>query len=311
MRISLALALPVVFLGCAQPATPKAASAGAIGVYTSDQSGFDTHTYFYDTGKEVVVFDAQFTPALAEKAISAIRARTASPIHWVVVTHPNPDKFNGASAFQAIGAKVVASKATAAAIPGVHAYKKAFFVDVAKMFTSASYPAEARVDVTFEGTFSLAGGAVVLRELSHSGVSSTQTIAVVPDAKALFVGDLVHHRAHAWLEGAIVGGQPRPDLDAWIGALDELRGFSDHTVHGGRGATGKVEDVVPAQQDYLRGARAIVKAHVAALPDKTVLRGAGAGAEWKAIAAKVGAAYPGHELGYLVEYGVYGLALSL
>jgi glyoxylase-like metal-dependent hydrolase (beta-lactamase superfamily II) len=291
--------------------TPKNEARGTIGVFTSDAGGFDTKTWWYDTGKEVVVFDAQFTEALAGQAIAAIQASTRSPITTVVVTHPNPDKFNGAKAFQAIGAKVVASKATAAAIPGVHAYKKGYFVGVAKMFTEATYPAQASVDVTFEGTTTLAGGAIELRELANPGVSSTQTIGIAKADRALFVGDLVHHQAHAWLEGGIVSGAPKPEIDRWLGALDELKAWSGFAVHGGRGEVGPVETVVPAQQQYLRTMRDLVKGYVAALPDRAVLKGGEAGTHWKGITEKAKAAFPGYALAYLVEYGVYGLAFSM
>lgn len=306
-----AVAFSLVACGTSREATTPKTDHGVVGVFTSDANGFDTKTWWYDTGAEVVVFDAQFTPALAEQAIAAIKAATRSPITTLVVTHPNPDKFNGAKAFQAIGAKVVASKATAAAIPGVHAYKKHYFVDFAKMFTEASYPAEAKIDVTFEGSTTLAGGAIELRELENPGVSSTQTIGVARGRKALFVGDLVHHRAHAWLEGGIVDGAPKPQIERWIGALDELRTFAGYDVHGGRGDVGKVEVVVPAAQAYLGGMRDLVKAYVGALPDRAVLRGSDAGTHWKALGEKARAAFPDHRLAYLVEYGVYGLALSL
>lgn len=307
-----AVALSLVACGSSRDAaTPKTDRTPVVGVFQSDAQGFDTQTWWYDTGTEVVVFDAQFTPALAEKAIAAIKASTRSPITTLVVTHPNPDKFNGATAFQAIGAKVIASKATAAAIPGVHAYKRHYFVDFAKTFTAASYPAEAKVDVTFEGSTSLAGGAIELRELANPGVSSTQTIGVAKGKRALFVGDLVHHRAHAWLEGGIVDGAPKPQIDRWIGALDELRAYSGYTVHGGRGEVGSVEAVVPAAQAYLRGMRDLVKAYVGALPDRAVLTGSDAGVHWKALGEKARVAFPEHKLAYLVEYGVYGLALSL
>jgi glyoxylase-like metal-dependent hydrolase (beta-lactamase superfamily II) len=311
--------VPAVFslaaAGCSSPQTEAATPvAGAsVGVFTSDASGFDTHSWYLDTGREVVVFDAQFTPQLAEQAIASIRSRTASPIRWVVVTHPNPDKFNGASAFQAIGAKVVASKATAAAIPGVHAYKRAFFVEVAGMFSPEAYPREARVDVTFEGSYTLPleAGVVRLQELKNPGVSITQTVAVLDDQKALVVGDLVHHEAHAWLEGGIRDGKPRPDLVAWRAALDELKAFPGYAVHGGRGRVAPVEAAVPLQQAYLNEMEGLVKSYVEALPDRSVLQGAGAGQHWKALGEKAKQRFPEHALPYLIEYGVYGLATSL
>ena len=195
------------------------------GTVTSGPEGFDTHAYWYDTGSEVVVFDAGFTPDIARQIVAAVEAETDSPITHVVITHPNPDKFNGAPVFQALGAQVVASRATAEAIPGVWAYKRAYFVDYAGVFTDETWPAQATVDVVFEGSLrlDLDGGAVELLELENAGVSSTQTVAWVADHEALIVGDLVHHRAHAWLEGGIVDGAPTPDLDGWRAALDELR----------------------------------------------------------------------------------------
>src|SRR5215203_2036271 len=139
----------------AQDASPVIGSAGGtLYTYDSGEAGFFTKTYFYDTGSEVVAFDAQFTPELAEEAIAFLREQTKSPITYLVITHPNPDKFNGAPAFQAEGAEVIASNATEAAIPGVHEYKKAGFVGMG-MFTEETYPEQATIDETFTGTHTI------------------------------------------------------------------------------------------------------------------------------------------------------------
>jgi glyoxylase-like metal-dependent hydrolase (beta-lactamase superfamily II) len=287
----------------------------ALETFTSDSNGFDTHSYWLDTGREVVVFDAQFTEAYAHKLIDTIRARTTSPIRWVVVTHPNPDKFNGAPAFQALGAKVVASASTARAIPGVHAYKKHYFVDVARTFTEATYPAQATVDVTFDGDYRLpleGPTQVRLHELSHRGVSSTQTVAFLPQTNELVVGDLVHHKAHAWLEGGIVDGSPTPDLASWALALDELRAYVNATVYGGRGKTAKVDAAVDEEQAYLARMNKVVADYVAALgaDARSELSGPNAGQHYKRLATLAGEAFPDYDLAYMIEYGVYGLALS-
>ena len=139
----------------AQQASPgRRAEGGALYTFDSGEAGFFTKTYFYDTGSEVVAFDAQFTPELAEAAIASLREQTDNPITYLVITHPNPDKFNGAPAFQEEGAEVIASEATEAAIPGVHEYKKAGFVGMG-MFTEETYPQQATVDETFTGTHTL------------------------------------------------------------------------------------------------------------------------------------------------------------
>src|SRR5215208_7224948 len=250
-RRNLITAAPVLMLttlvsrcapALAQEASPATGSeGGALYTFDSGEAGFFTKTYFYDTGSEVVAFDAQFTPQLAEAAIASLREQTDNPITFLVITHPNPDKFNGAPAFQEEGAQVIASEATEAAIPDVHAYKKAGFIGMG-MFTEETYPQQASVDETFTGTRTLElsdGKTVELSELREPGVSSTQTVAFIPELNALIVGDLVHHKLHPWLEGAIVNGQATPTIEGWIADLEELEttfaADPEPTVYGGRG----------------------------------------------------------------------------
>lgn len=312
MRRALATLLVAAACTTRAPSAPEAPRPAAprVEVFTSGAAGFDTHTYWIDTGREVVAFDAQFTPALAQSMIADIQRKTDSPIKYLVITHPNPDKFNGAPAFQAVGAKVVASQATAEAIPTVHAYKKFYFVALAKLFTEENYPTQATVDITFTGDYSLPleEGEITLHELAHAGVSSTQTVAHLPAAKALLVGDLVHHQAHAWLEGGIRAGKPAPDLSSWRAALDELRAYPGSTVYGGRGVPAPVEEAVPAQQAYLLQAEAIVRDYQTALGSKRAeLHSDKASLHHQALRQRLEAAFPSYALSYLVEYSVYGL----
>lgn len=294
------------------------ANAGTIHSFESDGNGFNTKSYFYDTGTEVVAFDTQFTPELARKSIEALRSRTSNPITYVVVTHPNPDKFNGMSVFQELGAKVVASKATANAMPGVHDYKKYFFVKIAKMFSEETYPKLSKPDLVFDKTLDLKlsnGERIRLRELSGPGVSSNQTIAYIPKADAVIVGDLVHHEAHAWLEGGIVAGKPVPTIKGWIKDLLELRKLfasqPNVKVYGGRGRVASLDVAVKAQVEYLRKADSLVESYVAKLgAARSELLSDKAAGHHQALQAEFEKAFPSYGLGYMVQYGVYGLANS-
>lgn len=299
--------------GCGTAPAKAASEAGRIIEFKSGMEGFDTRTLFYEGENEVVAFDAQFTPALAEQSIQYLRKFTKKPITWLVITHPNPDKFNGASVFKAQGAKILSSSATAKAIPEVHAYKEYYFVEIAKMFQKGQYPQPVAVDQTFEEKMDLVlrgGERIELRELSAPGVSSTQTIAYIRSVNSLVVGDLVHHKAHAWLEGGIVNGKPAPTIDGWISDLRELASLypAEAKVYGGRGLTVELRPGVDEQIAYLEKARALVQDFLQSLGAKAQeLNGPNAGALYKDLAGKFQQEFPGYELSYMIEYGAYGL----
>ncbi len=289
-----------------------AAQAGQLHTFKSDANGFDTKTFWYDDGREVTVIDTQFTPGLAEAFVADIRKQTTSPIRRVIVTHPNPDKFNGLSVFHKLGAVSIASAATAQALPGVDAYKRYFWVEIAKAFTAETYPALAPIQQTFTGStvIKLASGeTLTLTELKHSGVSSTQTVVKIDATGDLLVGDLVHHGAHAWLEGGIVNGKPKPDLAAWRAALAELPALGGKIVHGGRGASAPVAEAVAAQTEYLTGIEKLTRAYVTGLGAKArdLTTPATAAPHYAALEKQAAAAYPNRDLPYLIGYGIYGL----
>jgi glyoxylase-like metal-dependent hydrolase (beta-lactamase superfamily II) len=291
------------------------AFAGELGVFQSDQNGFDTRTYWYDDGKEVTVFDTQFVPALTEAMVTAIKAKTTNPITRVVVTHPNPDKFNGLSVLHKLGALSIASKATADAMPGVDAYKRYFWINIAKAFGEENYPRFEAVKETFSGqsVIKLASGeTITLTELKNAGVASTQTVARIDATGDLIVGDLVHHNAHAWLEGGIVDGKPKPNIEAWIAALDELKNLDGKIVHGGRGDDAPVAEAVLQQQAYLKAVNEIVDTYIKNLGAKTseLSDPAKAQAHYAALQDLIAKAFPDAKYPYLIGYGIYGLVNS-
>lgn len=291
------------------------AQAGQLHVFTSDASGFHTNTVWYDDGKEVTVVDTQFTPGHAQQVVAEIRKTTASPITRVVVTHPNPDKFNALSVFHALGAESIASKQTAAAMAGVDAYKRYFWTRIAKAFTDETYPKVEPVKRTFSGETKVtlkSGETLTLVELKGPGVSSTQTVVRIDATGDLVVGDLVAYRTHAWLEGGIVDGKPTPQIAGWKADLEQLRTLGKGKVYPGRGAATPVADAVAEELAYLEKADAIVTAYVKKLGPKAseLSDSSKSGAHFAAIQAAFVQAFPTYAQPDLVGYGVYGLALS-
>lgn len=292
------------------------AQAGELGVFQSGSAGFDTRTYWYDDGKEVTVIDTQFVPSLSEAMVAKIRKTTKNPITRIIVTHPNPDKFNGLSVFHKLGATSIASKATADAMPGVNAYKRYFWIKIAGAFTDKTYPEFQPVKETFSGRKTIklkSGETITLIELANSGVSSTQTVVRIDATGDLLVGDLVHNNAHAWLEGGIVNGKATPDINAWIAALDELKTLGGKTVRGGRGNDAPVGEAVLQQQAYLKTMDKLVTDYIAGLDEagrKELSDPTLAKKHYAALQVLATSKFPDFKLPYMVGYGIYGLVNS-
>jgi glyoxylase-like metal-dependent hydrolase (beta-lactamase superfamily II) len=285
-------------------------SISKIYVFESDGNGFNTKTVFYDDGKEVVAFDAQFTESFAQQAIDFLKTKTSNPIKYLVITHPNPDKFNGIPAFKNAGAKVIMSKASATNMEAVHNYKKYYFVEMAKMFTNDTYPKLPSADITFDDRYEIKlanGGLVVLNELKQSGIATNQTLAYIKSLSALVVGDLVHHKAHAWLEGPIVNGNATYNVTNWISVLKKIQKKypSNVMVYGGRGETGKLSDVIPQQITYLQVAEKITREYLLSISNDK------AKVDYAQLQKIFETSFTSYALGYMINYGAYGIVASI
>ncbi len=298
----------------------SAALAGTLGVFTTDAKGFDTHTFYYDDGKEVTLVDTQFVPALTTAMVDEVRQKTRSPITRVIVTHPNPDKYNGLPYLHQLGVESITSEPVARAMPAVHAYKENFWVNVAKAFKPGEYPKFENVKKTFNGKTVIhlkSGETLSLFELKNPGVSSSQVVVRIDQSGDLIVGDLIHTRAHLWLEGGLVDGKPHADLDRWSAALAELPAIAgaktNAKVYGGRGEFIAVADAVREQQRYLAEAKKLVKTYIDELgPRQAELRDAErAGAHYKALERRLAESFPDYKLPYMIGYSVYGLVQTL
>lgn len=298
---------------------PAGAAPTQVHVHTSSADGFQTNSVWIDDGREVTVIDAQFTPALAQALVADIARQTRSPIRRVIVTHPNPDKFNGLSLFHALGAHSVAAAATVQRMPGAHAYKQYFWVQIAKAFTAENYPKLELPRTTFSKEMRITlsnGDHLTLRELATPGVSSTQTVVQLASTGDLIVGDLVANRTHAWLEGAVDSGKPVFNLAGWKAALNELlplvAGKPAARLFAGRGPALPATPAVLAQQAYLDKADEAIRAVETALgSDRGALTDPKHQAPHiQAVRAQLEADFPGYAMPDLVSYSLYGWLAS-
>ena len=175
-----------------------------------------------------LVFDAQATPAMANKVIERVKAVTDKPIKYVVLSHYHAVRVLGASAYKAEA--VIASEETRRLIAerGQQDWESEYG-RFPRLFQDAqSIPGLTWPTLTFEGDMSvyLGGREVRLMQLG-AGHTSGDIVAWVPDAEVMFSGDLIEYHSACYCGDA--------HLREWPATLDEIRAFNPKAIAPGRG----------------------------------------------------------------------------
>src|SRR5271163_3992369 len=156
-----------------------------------------------------LVFDAQATPAMANKVIERVRTVTDKPIKYVVLSHYHAVRVLGASAYKAQG--IIASQET-------HR-----LVEDAQSIPGLTWPT-----LTFEGEMSIYLGKREVRLMQlGAGHTSGDIVAWVPDAEVMFSGDLIEYHSACYCGDA--------HLREWPATLNEIRAFNPKAIAPGRG----------------------------------------------------------------------------
>lgn len=228
-------------------------SDGRVGQYVSTGWGFATSTFWIEGPQGVVLIDAQFLPSAAEEAVVAAERVTRKKVVAAIVLHPNPDKFNGTATLQARGIKVLTSSEVLARIPAVFESRTASFGERYR----PDWPTATPQPDSFGGAttaLELAG----LKLTAHVlGPGCSETHVVVSWEGHVFVGDLVAHGSHSWLE---IGR-----TDAWLERLGEIEAMKPRFVHPGRGRSGGPE-LLAAEREYLQAVIDLVAAEKPTMP---------------------------------------------
>lgn len=196
----------------------------------------------------VMVVDAQATPATADEVIARVAKVTDKPIGYVLLTHYHAARALGASAFK--GAKILASDATHGLIAerGMQDMESEIGRFPRLFREASSIPGLTWPTVTFPDQLSVWLGRREVR-IMHIGRGHTagDVIAVVPDAGAVFAGDLVEHKAACYCGDA--------HFTDWPATLDTLAGMQPNILVPGRGAPlatpQAAADAIAAARDFI------------------------------------------------------------
>jgi glyoxylase-like metal-dependent hydrolase (beta-lactamase superfamily II) len=215
-----------------------------------------------------LVVDAQATPAMAEDVIARVREVTDKPIRYVVLSHYHAVRVLGASAYGA-GA-VIASDATFHLIAERgEADKESEIGRFPRLFRGADTipPGLTWPTLTFETEMTIYLGRREVR-LLHLGAGHTagDIVAYVPDAGAVFSGDLVEFHSACYCGDA--------HLRDWPLTLDAIRELPAQALVPGRGDAlvghGTVREAIAMTRDFVQtlyGAAELSVARGRSLPE--------------------------------------------
>lgn len=243
------------------------------GLYAFTAEG-DPNTGIIIGDNEVMIVDAQATPAMAQAVIERVRSVTDKPITHVLLSHYHAVRVLGASAY---GAKaVIASDATRGLI--VERGEQDMASEIGRfprLFRGQeSIPGLTWPSITFkdEMTVWLGKREVRIRHLGR-GHTAGDTIAYVPDANVVFSGDLVEYKSACYCGDA--------HFKDWPKTLDKLAAYNPVALVPGRGdalvGKAKVEAAIAGTKAFLEATYGTVAAAVA--------RGDDLNAAYKAVRA--------------------------
>jgi glyoxylase-like metal-dependent hydrolase (beta-lactamase superfamily II) len=195
-----------------------------------------------------LVFDAQATPAMANKVIERVRAVTNEPIKYVVLSHYHAVRVLGASAYHAQA--IVASEETRRLVAerGQQDWDSEYG-RFPRLFQDAqSIPGLTWPTLTFEGEMSIYLGKREVRLMQLGmGHTSGDIVAWVPDEDVMFSGDLIEYHSACYCGDAY--------LCEWPATLNEIRSFNPKAIAPGRGAALKgvatVREAIAMTRDFV------------------------------------------------------------
>ena len=196
----------------------------------------------------VMVVEAQATPRLARKVVDCVRSVTDLPITHLALTHYHAVRVLGASAYGA--PQVVMSDAAAGMVEerGQEDWESEF-ARFPRLFQGhEEIPGLTRPTTTFSErmTVFLGRRRVDLMRLGRAHTAGDVVVGV-PDARAIFTGDIVEHRSACYCGDG--------HFRDWPGTLDAIRALEPDAIVPGRGdaltSPGAIAEALDGTADFL------------------------------------------------------------
>jgi cyclase len=193
--------------------------------YESTHDDYQTCSYYFETARGVVLFDAQFHRSSAEALWDAIQENTSGDITYIVVSHAHPDHWFGLPVFRerspratVISSDAVAKEMRETSLARLALCHRRYGDECPAGLEALVYP-----DVTFTGHATIGAGDTAL-ELIEYGASEAPVNVVgwMPASRALFAGDIVFNGQHLYF--------PDRALISWYSILQDFERLDPEVI---------------------------------------------------------------------------------
>jgi glyoxylase-like metal-dependent hydrolase (beta-lactamase superfamily II) len=227
-------------------ATP--AGAAIIHTYTAPETGWHVNSHIIETPSQLVLFDAQLTPAYAREVVK-IAGSLGKPMTRLYISHAHPDHFAGASVIDA----------PSYALPSVRELiGRSGDLRIERGYQNTpghdgAEPVRSRpVDHVVEPGQEMIDGVRFRFETVANAETTEQLTIGLPDAGVLLAQDVAYNRVHLFI------GEHA--FDSWAAAIIALEAAPYEVILPGHGRPGG-RGIFAADRQYLAVARdALAKA---------------------------------------------------